>query len=100
MQVVGTKVNGADPAKAVGYLVSRFVSKLFCNAHNDRETGCGVERGSDNAAMQAAVDEVTNQVGAHVEAERRGRRIERAELEVECLMKGDAFFKYLAQHYF
>jgi hypothetical protein len=48
--------------------------------------------------MQAAMDEMTNQIGAHVETEGGCGRVERTELEAKRFVKSDVLLKNLMQH--
>ena len=97
MQKIGAQVDGADPAKAVADLFRSFIIEFFSHGDGDGEAAHGVEYGGDDAAMQAPMLVMANQVGAHGKADLRGRWGERFDLEAKQFVETEFVFKDVAQ---
>lgn len=99
-QVIGPQIDGADPAETVDYLFCRFAVELFGDTDRYGESADGVERRRDHAAVQAAMQVMTDQVGPHLEAKRRRFRVEGCNLQAEQLVEADPVLEHVAQHRF
>ena len=96
-EVVDAQIDGADAGEALEDLGGGFVGVLAGDGQGEGEAcGC-VEGGGDDAAVEAAVEEVADEFGAHVQAQARVVGVEGIDLEAEELVEAQALLPQLGE---
>ena len=82
-QVVHAQIDRAEMGEAPHDLGRRLVRVALGDGPHDRETAGDVEHGRDHPAVQASVQEVTDELGTHVEADAHPLALERLDAKAE-----------------
>jgi hypothetical protein len=77
----------------------RLVHVAGADRGDDRQTGHGVERGADHAAMQALVGRVAEELWPHRQAAVDAPRPDRDDAQAEHLVEGDGLLEQCAQRF-
>src|SRR5690606_3334640 len=97
---IDAQVDRSHPRKAMHDLLGGLVAVLVGNRAHQREPGSGVEHRRRHAAVQATIEEVADQLGAHVEAHPWLERVERLDHEAQDPVERDSVLENVPQRLF